>query len=106
MLNLARNQAIDKTRSKEISYLKKTSDIDNLVSMVESREVSEIPIETIGIASVLDKLNEDQKFVVTYIYLKGYTHSELAEEFNIPLGTVKTRLRMAMIELRRELRIT
>jgi RNA polymerase sigma-70 factor (ECF subfamily) len=40
---------------------------------------------------------------VEYLYLKGYTQSELAEEFDIPLGTVKTRLRLAMMELRREL---
>jgi RNA polymerase sigma factor (sigma-70 family) len=46
------------------------------------------------------KLSDDQRFIVTQLYLKGYTQSEVAEEFDIPLGTVKTRLRLAMIELR------
>jgi RNA polymerase sigma factor (sigma-70 family) len=54
---------------------------------------------------VLERLPAEQRFVVEYLYLKGYTQSELAEEFNIPLGTVKTRLRMAMMDLRNELKV-
>jgi RNA polymerase sigma-70 factor (ECF subfamily) len=100
MLNLTRNQAIDKTRSKEISQGKKTDDIDNLVGSVDRENSSELFVDSIGLKDVLNKLPEEQKFVVEFLYLKGYTQSELAEEYNIPLGTVKTRLRMAMIALR------
>jgi RNA polymerase sigma factor (sigma-70 family) len=57
-------------------------------------------VDSIGLAEVLVKLPEDQRFVIEKLYLEGYTQSEVAEEFNIPLGTVKTRTRMAMIELR------
>ncbi|MFZ1809485.1 MAG: sigma-70 family RNA polymerase sigma factor [Cyclobacteriaceae bacterium] len=105
MLNLARNQAIDKTRSKEISKSKKTTPIDHFVSTIEGRGSSKQNVDAIGLTDVLDKLSEDQKFVVTYLYLKGYTQSELAKEFDIPLGTVKTRLRMAMIALRTQLKV-
>lgn len=104
MLNIARNLAIDKTRSKEISKERKTDDIDNLVNRIDRKEQTEQSVEAIGLKEVLVRLPQEQKFVVEYLYLKGYTQSELAEEFNIPLGTVKTRLRLAMIELRRELR--
>jgi DNA-directed RNA polymerase specialized sigma24 family protein len=45
-------------------------------------------------------LPEEQKFVVEQLYFQGYSQSELAEEFSIPLGTVKTRLRLAMNQLR------
>ncbi len=106
MLNLARNQAIDKTRSREMSNEKKTDDLDSIVSTVESQNSSYQDIDAIGLKEVLNALPEEQKFVVTYLYLKGYTQSELAKEFNIPLGTVKTRLRMAMIELRTQLNVT
>lgn len=105
MLNIARNLAIDKTRSKEISKERKTDDIDNLVNRIDRKEQTEQSVEAIGLKEVLVRLPQEQKFVVEYLYLKGYTQSELAEEFNIPLGTVKTRLRLAMIELRRELRV-
>lgn len=105
MLNIARNLAIDKTRSKEISKDRKTDDIDNLVNRIDRKEQAEQNVEVIGLKEVLDKLPDEQKFVVEYLYLKGYTQSELAEEFNIPLGTVKTRLRLAMIELRSLLKV-
>lgn len=106
MLNIARNQAIDKTRSKEMTKSKKTDDIDNLVNIIDNQEASELQVDAIGLNVVLERLTKDQKFVVEYLYLKGYTQSELAEEFGIPLGTVKTRLRMAMMELRSILDIT
>ncbi len=105
MLNLTRNLAIDKTRSKEISKDRKTDDIDNLVNRIDRKEQAEQNVETIGLKEVLTRLSDEQKFVVEYLYLKGYTQSELAKEFNIPLGTVKTRLRLAMIELRSLLKV-
>lgn len=100
MINIARNQAIDKTRSKEASMGRKTDDIDYLVNKIDIQEHSQLQVDAIGLKEVLLKLSEDQQFIVNQLYLKGYTQSEVAEEFNIPLGTVKTRLRLAMIELR------
>jgi RNA polymerase sigma factor (sigma-70 family) len=100
MLNIARNQAIDKTRSKEISKGRKTDDIDNLVGRIDKADYGEQKVDSIGLAEVLVKLPEEQRFVIEKLYLEGYTQSEVAEEFSIPLGTVKTRTRMAMIELR------
>ncbi|HMV07370.1 MAG TPA: sigma-70 family RNA polymerase sigma factor [Cyclobacteriaceae bacterium] len=100
MLNLAKNQAIDKTRSKEISRENKTGGIENYVSDVKTGEFAEQQVDSIGLKEVLTSLPEDQRFVVDHLYLRGYTQAELADEFNIPLGTVKTRLRIAMKQLR------
>jgi RNA polymerase sigma factor (sigma-70 family) len=100
MLNLTRNLAIDKTRSREISKEGKTSGIDNLVNRIEKREFAEQGIDSIGVKDILNVLPEEQKFVVEHLYFKGYSQSELADEFSIPLGTVKTRLRLAMKQLR------
>lgn len=101
MLNVTRNLAIDKARSKEISQNRKTGDIDLLVGRVNREQQVETPVEGIGVRELLHRLPEEQRFVVEYLYLKGYTQSELAEEAGIPLGTVKTRLRMAMMDLRK-----
>src|SRR5215510_5984069 len=49
MLNIARNQAIDKTRSKEFSKGKKTDDIENLVSKVDKSDYTETKVEGIGL---------------------------------------------------------
>ena len=105
MLNIARNQAIDKTRSKEFNKRKKTDDIENLVSKVDRKEYTELGIESIGLQEVLKQLPEEQRFVIDQHYLKGYTQAEMSEEFNLPLGTVKTRMRLAMKGLRKLLKI-
>jgi RNA polymerase sigma factor (sigma-70 family) len=105
MLNVARNQAIDKTRSKEISKEQKTGSIDNFVNRIDSEEYIEQRIEGIGVKDILNVLPEEQRFVVDHLYLQGYSQSELAEKFSIPLGTVKTRLRLAMQQLRKTLRV-
>ncbi len=78
MLNLTRNLAIDKTRSKEMSKGKKTDDIDLLVNRIDNKEHSELQIEAIGLKETLERLPEEQKFVIEHLYLKGYTQSELA----------------------------
>jgi RNA polymerase sigma-70 factor (ECF subfamily) len=106
LVNIARNQAIDKTRSREISKEQKTSGIENFVNRIDNEEFIEQQIEGIGVKDILKDLPEEQRFVVDHLYFKGYTQSELAEEFNIPLGTVKTRLRLAMQQLRTTLGVT
>jgi RNA polymerase sigma factor (sigma-70 family) len=105
MLNIARNQAIDQTRSKEFSKGKKTGDIDNYVNRIENEGYVEQKVEGIGLQNVLNTLPEDQRFIIDQHYLKGYTQAEIAEEFNLPLGTVKTRMRLAMKELRNLLKV-
>lgn len=105
MLNIARNQAIDKTRSKEFGKDKKTGDIENYVNTIDREGYSEQKVESIGLQEVLNSLPEDQRFIIDQHYLKGYTQAEISEEFNLPLGTVKTRMRLAMKELRNILEI-
>jgi RNA polymerase sigma-70 factor (ECF subfamily) len=100
MLNVTRNLAVDRTRSKEIRKDKKTDDIDLLVNRIDRQEQTELQVNAIGLKEILNKLPEEQRFVIEHLYLKGFTQSELAEEFNLPLGTVKTRTRLALKELR------
>jgi RNA polymerase sigma factor (sigma-70 family) len=101
MLNIARNQAIDKTRSKEFSKDKKTGDISNFVRRIDGEEFIETRVEAIGMMEILKDLPEDQRFIIDQHYLKGYTQAEISEEFDLPLGTVKTRMRLAMKVLRK-----
>ena len=96
MLNIARNAAIDKVRSGEFSKQKKTKDLSDFVNNIEQTNTESQSFDGIGIQQVLQQLPKEQQIILDYLYFKGYTQSELAEEKNIPLGTVKTRLRMAM----------
>ncbi|MFA5244003.1 MAG: sigma-70 family RNA polymerase sigma factor [Pedobacter sp.] len=101
MVNIARNIAIDKTRSKDFRNGLKTEDIDNNVLSIEGNFQSEMNTETLGIKELVEKLKPDHKLVLDLVYYKGYTHVEVAEQLEIPLGTVKTRLRNAIITLRK-----
>lgn len=103
MANICRNAAIDKTRSKEFSKSSKTNTIDEYVYGIESESGTQEIVDGIGVRDLLHRLNEEQKFVIDCIYFKGYTHSEIAEEFDIPLGTVKSRIRSAVSVLKKNL---
>jgi RNA polymerase sigma-70 factor (ECF subfamily) len=54
-----------------------------------------------GIKELVDTLKPEQKSILDLVYFKGYTHVEAADELGVPLGTIKTRLRMALIVLRK-----
>jgi RNA polymerase sigma-70 factor (ECF subfamily) len=99
MVNIARNLSIDKLRSREMSKDRKTSGIDFFVSDLDKRQNTESSVDSIGVKDLLKKLPVEQEFVIEHLYFKGYTQSELAEEFNIPLGTVKTRLNLGIKKL-------
>ncbi|UZD22267.1 sigma-70 family RNA polymerase sigma factor [Algoriphagus halophytocola] len=103
MANICRNAAIDKLRSKEISQASKTNTIDDFVYGMESQSGTQETVDGIGVKELMLQLNDDQKFIVEYIYFKGYTHSEVSEEFDIPLGTVKSRVRAAIQVLKKNL---
>ncbi len=98
MLNVCRNGAIDKVRSKEFKAVSKNQNIESNVSLSHHR--TEFNPETLGLKTMTEKLKPEQKEIVDLIYFNGYTHVEAAEELDLPLGTVKTRLRSAIIELR------
>ncbi|MDQ3392894.1 MAG: RNA polymerase sigma factor [Bacteroidota bacterium] len=101
MLNISRNISIDKLRSKEFKKSKKTDDISKSVYVKESSNSLNTTVDGIGVKDLLKQLNPDQELILDLLYFKGYTQTEVAEEYAIPLGTVKTRLRSALIQLRK-----
>lgn len=101
MLNMTRNAAIDKVRSKEINRSAKTDSIDDYVYTIDNQNKTELSIDSIGVKELMNDLAEEQRFILLKVYFEGFTHSEIAEEFGIPLGTVKTRLRSALKHLRK-----
>lgn len=103
MANICRNSTIDKTRSKEFSKSSKTNTIDDFVYGLESASGTLEQVDGIGVKELLTVLNEEQRFVIECIYFKGYTHSEVSEEYDIPLGTVKSRIRAAVNVLKKNL---
>lgn len=101
MVNIARNMAIDKIRSKDFRNASKNQDLENTVNFIDERQNSVYKPELMGLKDLVSKLRPEQKSILDLVYFKGYTHVEASDELGIPLGTIKTRLRMAIIELRK-----
>jgi RNA polymerase sigma-70 factor (ECF subfamily) len=101
MLNISRNMAIDKTRSKDFNNNQKNQSTEIVVNQMGRLKTDDLKPEHIGLAELIEKLDPNEKFLIDLMYFKGYTQSEIAEEYNIPLGTVKTRLRSATMNLRK-----
>ncbi|MES2827936.1 MAG: sigma-70 family RNA polymerase sigma factor [Bacteroidota bacterium] len=100
MARLAKNSAIDQCRSRAHINCNKNYDLDDLhIEADKARNTSNNP-DHIGIRQLTQHIKGSQKLILDLIYFEGYTQSEAAEELNIPIGTVKTRLRMAIQTLR------
>jgi RNA polymerase sigma factor (sigma-70 family) len=100
MLNVARNTAIDKLRSD----VKFTSDVnwENVPESELCRDAIFNPLPaTMDVSVVVGWLIPERQVLIEMVYFQGYTHQEVSEQLNIPLGTVKSRIRVALQELRR-----
>jgi RNA polymerase sigma-70 factor (ECF subfamily) len=97
MLNIARNAAIDKTRSKNYQVGLRQQPIDEQDYL---HPVVKPGIDDFGLKKVISKLKDEQRLLIDLSYYQGFTHEQIAKALNIPLGTVKTRLRSALTQLR------
>ncbi len=100
ILNIARNAAIDKTRSKSFKTSKQNLNAEFFVDVIVSNDNLDRQTDAIGIKTFVTKLAETCKQLIELLYFKGYTQKEASETLDIPLGTVKTRNRSCIGELR------
>lgn len=99
MLNIARNAAIDKVRSKgyreNLRNQQMPENENTGLAMSANQGVTDV-----GLKKVLMKMNEEYRRLIDLSYFQGFTHEEIAKMLGIPLGTVKTRIRTAISQLR------
>ena len=101
MINITRNLTIDTLRSKGYKKQKKISQDENSVSDYGDRNFSTDKFDTIGLRKQLLLLKPDHKLIIDLAYFNGYTQEEISKVMGIPLGTVKTRMRTGILELRK-----
>ena len=100
MLNIARNASIDTLRSKGYQNSRKNQVLPEREGWNIDNQMSQMNVDNIGFKKVLEKLRPEHRVLIELAYFKGYTHEEIAEIEEIPLGTVKTRIRNALLQLR------
>ena len=97
MLTVARNTALDKLSSLKS---KQIHSMDSTVGMEEKNYHTTTNTDVIGVADVVRKLEPEYQTLIHLAYYQGMTQSEIADQLNMPLGTVKTKTRAAMLMLR------
>lgn len=101
MARLARNISIDYLRSvNHRNYTVSENLIESTQQIDKKFQVSYNP-ELIGVRDMTTILNEDQRTTLDLIYFKGYTHVQVAEELNVTVGIIRSRLQSSISELRR-----
>ncbi|NMH26312.1 RNA polymerase sigma factor [Flavobacterium solisilvae] len=105
MLNITRNTAIDKLRSKGFNNKQKNLSSDNFVHLLDDSNKAINRIDTIGIQEFIKKLKPKCIQLLDLLFFKGFTQQEASDELEIPLGTVKTQNRNCINDLRTYLQV-
>ena len=101
VLNISRNAAIDSTRSKSFKNDKKNFSPTNFVDIVNQSDHLDRKVNAIGIKKFVSALKPTCIQIIDLLFFKGYTQAEASKELSMPLGTLKTRNRMCLNDLRR-----
>ena len=102
MINIARNAAIDILRSKGEIMKGKIQNSEDAVNDVRKGMKTELATDTIGLRKIVANLRPEYEIIVSLAYFKGYTLDEISKTLDVPLGTIKTRMRSAMQQLKEE----
>lgn len=105
LVTMTRNRAIDLLRSKKHKQQSQTLDVGDLSLVADAQQTNPHTRTEIGedqqlVANALKRLTKDQQQVIALAYYEGYSQSEIANKLNVPLGTVKSRMRKGLMEMR------
>lgn len=98
LMRIVRNQTIDFIRKQRRSgeIYGEATDVIIEVTPADTRDFG----LNYDIGTVLDQLDDLHRDLIECSYIFGYTHPQIAKRFKMPLGTVKTKIRAAMIQLK------
>ncbi len=105
MLTITHRRAVDRVRSSESARQRDTrfAAIGDGPEFDEVVETVTASLETARIRKAMTKLTGVQREAISLAYYGGYTYKEVSELLDVPLGTIKTRMRDGLIRLRDEL---
>ena len=100
MSKIARNLSIDFLRTTYCHNKAKTGEFKT--GFKELSGVSETSVDVIGISKITDKLDANYRVLIDLAFYSDLTYEEIGKHLDIPLGTVKTRIRKALQMIRKE----
>jgi RNA polymerase sigma-70 factor (ECF subfamily) len=109
LVQLARSRAIDRFRQMQSRRLRDAGPIDDIADLADpeagrlDQQFAEQQDRQI-IRQAIDQLPKEQKEAICLAFFKGMTHQEISEKGSIPLGTIKTRIRLGLEKLHEQLK--
>lgn len=100
LMSIARNTAFDALRSKAFKNSKKNVNADTFADLFQAKEDLDSQTNTLDLKGIVANLTAKCKVLIDIIYFKGYSQKEASEELEIPLGTVKSRIRRCLQNLK------
>jgi RNA polymerase sigma-70 factor, ECF subfamily len=108
LVTLVRSRAIDQLRSRKARRAEMEDTIDEVVGLRDSRPSPEMAsaeaMRALAIRESIADLAPEQREAIELAFYSGLSHSEIAARKDLPLGTVKTRIRTGMLHLRKQLK--
>ena len=105
IFTIARNVRIDRLRRQSSRVYEDIADMDIEASDADGEEVAEATQRDRLVGEALAELPPDQRRVVEMSFIQDMPQAEIARTLNLPLGTVKSRIRLAYAKLRENLEI-
>ncbi len=102
LLTIARYTAIDRLRSEQRRDGRGHVDLEDIINTLGENSLIDEPLWADGqlMREILDQLPTDQRQVLELAYFRDMSHTEMADQLHIPLGTVKGRVRAGLTKLR------
>ena len=102
LTSITRNRSIDVLRRRRVRGLTGAgeAELNTAITRADERFSPEHHLQALAVREALRQLPPPQREVLELAYFSGMTQREIAEHLNIPLGTVKTRMRLGLLKLR------
>lgn len=103
LVNIARNTAIDALRTAGMRHAGSIQPIDKHVYRM-GEDTLNADLAASDVRAVVGRLRSEHRELIEMAYFQGYSQQDIADRIGLPLGTVKSRTRAALLELREQLK--
>lgn len=100
LFTITRSRAIDRVRTANAAKRTKAEDVASVTAPHQPDEMADLAQRRQLVRQAMAALSPAQRTALELAYYEGLSHSEIAARLGEPLGTVKTRIRQAMLTLR------
>lgn len=101
MRRITHNLTLDTLKSNQHKYQTKVVSDERVITNVSVNNNVFTKLDSQDFRRKLETLDKKQRLIIDMSYFQGYTQEEIARELEMPVGTVKTKIRSAIIELRK-----